>query len=128
MTASWKSEIARRPLIAGALGVLGIAVVGGAAYEVPLLFRRRYPPTPFDDLLDRLSDRESARRLGAAVLRMGPAFDAGVAAQKLRTEFAQKPLAEIVETDLSENRLVEVQGWVLPMALTQLCALAATVP
>jgi hypothetical protein len=124
MTTAPKSVIGRRPLIAG-LATFGVAILGGALYELPGLFRRRYPKTPFDDLLDRLADRASAARLGAEVLRTSSNFDVQAEAGKLRVSFAGASLADVTASDLAADHIDEVRGWVLPDTLTRLCALAA---
>lgn len=129
----WKNEIARRPLIASLLGLVGIVLVGGAAVELPALFHPRYKPGPYDDLLAKLSDRDSASRLGAAVLRERAATQGAAplnlseAARGLRSALAGKPLAELVVSDLEQGStgLIEVQGWVLPASLVALSILAA---
>ncbi len=125
MTPRWKTEIARRPLLAGLLGVFGVAAAGGAVYESRALFRKRYRPTPFDDLLSSLPDRDAAIRVGVAILAEEPGFDARKTALQLREEIGEKPLADVVAKDIGENRMVEIKGWVLPETLAKLCALAA---
>jgi hypothetical protein len=125
MTWRRKTEVARRPLLAGLLGVLGVAAVGGAVYESGALFRKRYRPTPFDDLLSSLPDRDAAIRVGAAILAEEPGFDARKTAQQLRQEIGEKPLADVAAMDIDESRMVEIKGWVLPETLAKLCALAA---
>src|SRR3954468_19742384 len=55
----------RRTLIAGATAV-GAAVAAGL-YRFTDLFVKHYPPTPYDDVLAALADREQAARLGTLV-------------------------------------------------------------
>lgn len=123
MSGDWKSRIARRPLLASLAGVLGVAAVGGLAYETSSLFRRPYRPTPYDDLLTQLPDRDSAAKLGTAVLKHG--FDAKSAADALRHKLGHASLAQVVERDIARGELVEIHGWLLPVTLTTLAALAA---
>ncbi|MGD0866182.1 MAG: hypothetical protein ABSA49_11570 [Rhizomicrobium sp.] len=123
MTKDWTSAISRRPVLAGILGVLGIAVVGGIAYEASP--RRRYKPSPFDDLLSKLSDRENASRVGAEVVRGTPGFNADRTKRSLRAKLADATLGDAISADLARDRLVEVRGWVLPETFASLCALAA---
>lgn len=122
---SWKSDIARRPVLAAVLGALGIGVAGGLIYEVPTLFHRRYPRTPFDDLLSLLADRESATKLGAAVLAVRPGFDPQAEASALRRKIGDGSLAQAVADDIASNHLVEIHGWLIPATLASLSALAA---
>ena len=125
MTGEWKSAISRRLVLSGILGALGLVALGGIAFEASELSRQRYKPSPFDDLLAKLPDRDSASRLGAAVIAETPGFSATRAARKLQTELAAASLADVLSADLAQNRMVEVRGWTLPATLADLCALAA---
>jgi hypothetical protein len=132
MTAGWKSEVARRPLLAAVLGLAGLAAIGGIAYEAPSLFRRRYKPTPYDDLLSQLPDREGAAKLGKAAIAqlqadsdVGPVFDAKAVAYELRTGPGKGSLARATAADIAQGRLVEIHGWLLPLSLVLVAGLAA---
>lgn len=122
---SWKSDIARRPLLAALLGAVGIGVAGGLIYEAPALFHRRYRRTQFDDLLSLLADRESAAKLGAAVLAAQPGFEPQSEAAALRRKIGEGTLAQAVADDIAHDRLVEIHGWLVPATLASLSALAA---
>ena len=122
----WKSRIARRPFLAGLFGLVGLGLIGGAAYEAAHIVKRRYPPTAFDDLLSLLDDRDSAARVGAAVLAGAPEFDVRKVARELRRRIGGKPLAEILAADVAQGRFAEVSGWLLPETLARLCGLAAS--
>ncbi len=125
MTQDWKSAISRRPVLSGLIAALSLAIAGGIAFEVPKFSRRRYKPSPYDDLLANLPDRENAARIGAAVIAESPAFDANQTARALGKSLADNSLAGVVSADLAQGRMDEVRGWLLPHTLTQLCALAA---
>lgn len=132
---SAKLDISRRPLLAGIMAVLGLGAAGGLLYEVPRLFGRRYPRTPYDDLLDQLGDRESAARLGRAALAEIPAnsgiavlLDPEKAAEALRQGPAQGSIARAVELDIVQGRVAEVHGWILPLSLLSVAAIAAKAP
>jgi hypothetical protein len=125
MTQDWKSAISRRPVLSGLIAALGLALAGGIVFEVPKFSRRRYKPSPYDDLLANLPDRENAARIGAAVIAESPAFDANQTAQELGKNLAATSLADMLEADFAQGRMDEVRGWLLPQTLTQLCALAA---
>jgi len=124
MTSVWKSKIARRPLLAAIAGAIGLGVVGAAVYELPHLFRRRYPPTPYDDLINLLPDRENARVLGAHVSKSVFVSSVGADIRGFRRHYGQKTLPDIVQLDLEEGRVVSVAGWVLPTGLAILCDFA----
>jgi hypothetical protein len=124
MTQDWKSAISRRPVLSGILAALGVAVVGGVAYEAPH-WSRHYKPSPFDDLLAKLPERDNAGRVGAALIAESPGFNAESSARALRAKLASTSLGDAVSDDLVQDRVVEVRGWILPQTLSDLCALAA---
>lgn len=89
------------------------------------VFGRRYPRTKFDDLLDQLTDRESAAKLGRAAIAETPHFDVKTAARALRTGSGEGSIAHAMDTDIAQGRLVIVQGWVLPESLVLVASIAA---
>jgi len=125
MSAAARASIARRPLLKGLLAAAGVAAAAIAAVEGPRLFAPRYAPSPFDDVLAQLPDRENAIRLGAAFLTSVKHFDAAATAGLLRARLRGHSLAATMNDDLLEARLSEARGWVLPESLALLCALAA---
>ena len=128
---SAKTGIARRPLLASALGIFGVAVAGGAIYEGTRLFGRRYPRTKFDDLLDQLPDRESAAKLGHAALAQAqtdiPLPSPAAIAHEMRTGASGGSVARAVNADIAQGRIVTIQGWLLPMSLVEMATIAASV-
>lgn len=128
MSVADKMPISRRPLISGLLGA--IALAGLAAFEAPRLFpklfERHYPPTPFDDLLAMLPDRENAIRLGVILVPDMPrGTGARMLAASLRRKIGGHSLTLAIAGDLKRGELVEAQGWLLPGSLAELCVLAA---
>ena len=117
-------RISRRTVVAGG-GVAATLFAVALGLTLPKLFGRRYAPTPYDDLLAQLVDRDEAARVGAAVRIAEPGFNAKAVARELRQRFEQRNLAEVSDADIREGRLAEVNGWVLPESLAQLCTLAA---
>jgi hypothetical protein len=132
---SWTTGIARRPVLASLAGLLGIAAAGGLVYEGAYVFGRRYPHTKFDDLLDQLPDRESAAKLGRAVIAQIhshtdvpiPAMAPRAIAADLRTGAGQGSIPRAMAAEIAQGRLVAIQGWVLPLSLVQVSVLAAEV-
>jgi hypothetical protein len=122
---SLKTNIARRPLLASVLGIAGLAIVGGGFYEGLRDTARRYPRTPYDDLLYKLADRESAKALGAQVLAERKPFDPKAVAETLRSRLTGKELADVLEAGIRSGGVTELRGWVIPQTLADLCALAA---
>jgi hypothetical protein len=113
---------ARRNVIAG-VAAAGAAVVAGL-YRFTDLLVKHYAPTPFDDVLAALADREQAARIGAFVPDM-PAPQ--TLAARLRALLTPDGLASAVKADLADGRLEEVDGWLLPQSVALLSALAAKV-
>jgi hypothetical protein len=108
----------RRTVIASVVAA-GAAVTAGL-YRFTDLFVKHYPPTPYDDVLSRLSDRDPAIRFGAAV-RGAP--DTPALAARLRAMPADVTAA--AGADIAANRLAEVDGWLVPESVMLLAALAA---
>lgn len=115
--------VGRRRLLTGILVLLGAA--GGLIYEYPRLIGRRYPRTPYDDLLAQLGDRERAAKLGTAVIAARPDFGAQAAAQALRSGLGRGSIARAVSADIAQGRLSTVQGWLLPESLILVSGIAA---
>jgi len=104
----------------------GIAVAAGAlGYETWRVFRKHYPPTPYDDLLDLLSDREAAKRVGAAFILEHTDFMAADAAKALRARIAHRSLATVLGEEVRRGELTEAGHWLMPPTLIGLCAIAA---
>ncbi|HEV2561809.1 MAG TPA: hypothetical protein VGT78_06680 [Rhizomicrobium sp.] len=116
------SGISRRPFLASALALIGVAAVGGGAYEFGL-FRKHF--SKYGDLLNALDNPDNAEQVGSAVLATMPDFDAVKTAGDLRTRIGKKSLADVLIADAQANRVIEASGWVLPETLALLCALAA---
>jgi hypothetical protein len=112
----------RRDAIA-AVTAVGLAAAAGV-YRFTDVIVRHYPPTPYDDLLDRLTDREQAIRLGA---RLDGDFDVTHQAAQLRAGLDGHDLGAVVSADIGAGRLVEIAGWVVPESLAMLAALASKV-
>ena len=122
---SWKSEISRRPLLAGLVGLLGLGAAGGAAYEAMRFTGEEHTPGAYDDLIVKLSDRDSAKAVGQAVIDDLPKFNSAAVARILRRKIGKNKLASVTVGDLANGRLAEADGWVLPESVALICALAA---
>jgi len=103
-------------------GVLAAAALG---YEAVRLLVPRHPPSPFDDLLALLPDRDAAAQVGLAYLGEHPHFDSKTAAHLLRKQIGSQPLASVLQADIARARLAEVEHWLLPETLALLSAIAA---
>jgi len=112
----------RRTLIGG-IAAAGAVLVAGL-YRFSDLFVKHYPPTPYDDVLGALADREEAVKFGVLV-RGAPG--ASALAEKLRSILKPNGLTGAARSDIAAGRLVEVDGWVVPESVALLSALAAKV-
>jgi hypothetical protein len=126
MSDEWKTALSRRPLLAALGALVGIGVVGGAVYEGGHVLFRSAPKGPYGDLLVGLGDADTAARVGRVAMTGMPGFRASAVAGRLRGRLAGKPLAAVLMQDASEGRIDEVEDWVLPRTLAELCALAAS--
>ena len=117
-----KDLLSRRNIVIGAGGAV---VVAGIAVGASRLFGTHHAPTPYDDLLTRLADRDGAAAVGKAVLLESDSFDPATAAEMLRAKLGRATLTEIAGEDAAAERLMEAHGWVLPQAVAELCELAA---
>ena len=128
-------KLSRRTLTFGAIAVAGAAVVAGAIYEVPKLFKRRARGENAD-LANLLADPDQAAVVGRAIraqMDPGPSVDAGVANDNLIREFAaetrkrlkHETLQYLLQKDTAaRGTLTEVGGWVMPATLALLCVMA----
>jgi hypothetical protein len=111
----------RRTFIGGVVAA-GAAVAAGL-YRFTDLFVKHYPPTPYDDVLAQVVDREHAAQLG----RHAGDFDLPRDAVALRQQLAGSTLKSAAEGDIATGRLVEVEGWLVPQTVARISALAAKV-
>ena len=101
------------------IGFGAIAVLGAAGIGYRHIFGRWYAPTPYDDLLHQIVDREPAARLGRSMARADVAAVAG----KLRQPgFA---LSKRARSDAAGGRVVEAGGWIVPETVALYASLAA---
>lgn len=114
--------ISRRGFTLGAATVAGVALIAGAVYEIPKLFKHR-ARGQHADLVNHLADPEQAAIVGRAV-HLDASEDS--IANELKKRFAKNTLAELAAEDATKiERTAEADGWVLPLAVAQLCTLAA---
>jgi hypothetical protein len=118
-------DIPRRPLLIALGAVVGVGIIGGGLYESGLLGRHFHSAAGYEDLLSGLGDRQAANRLGDALLADAGTFETTRIAHELRKHIAHRPLAAVLADDLTQDRVVEVQGWILPETLAFLCGLSA---
>ena len=115
-------KVSRRDaLIAGG----GAAVLAAAGVGGRFLLRKRHAPSPYDDLLALLDERDADAQIGETVLAEVEEFDPKAVADQLRARIAKRPLGVVLAEDVADGRVVEAGGWVLPETLGLLCALAA---
>jgi hypothetical protein len=112
---------ARRNFIAGIVAA-GAAVAAGL-YRFTNLLVKHYAPTPYDDVLAQLVDREQAVKLGARITRT---LDPKMLAAQLRPALAPG-LTAAATADVAAARMTEVDGWLLPQSVALLAALSSRV-
>ena len=107
----------------GGLAAAAIAAVGGVAAWKFHWFAKHYAPTPYDDLLKQIIDREPASKLGAVAVRAMPDFDIKRLAARLRQP--GNALAIRAPLDAGQNRVSEIGGWLVPESVALYAALAS---
>ncbi len=112
----------RRTLLLGGSALL-LAASGGAAWQAGL-FGKRYPPTPYDDVLGRLRGRDAMAAFGAQA--MGADFAPDAAAARLRTLLGRDGLEATALRDAGEGRVVEAARWLVPESMALMAMLAAS--
>ena len=117
-----KELLTRRNILIGAGGAV---VLAAASFEGGRLLRKRYAPSPYDDLLALLEDRDADAQIGEAVLADIDDFDAKSVSASVRERIGKRRLAQVMIDDAGDGRLLEANGWVMPETLALLCALAA---
>ena len=117
-----KELFTRRRILIGAGGA---AVLAAAAFEGSRLLRKRYAPSPYDDLLALLDDRDADAQIGEAVLAEIDDFDAKAVSADVRERIGKRSLSQVMIEDAGDGRVLEANGWVMPETLALLCALAA---
>ena len=115
-------KLSRRSLTIGGIAAGGTAIIAGAVYEVPKLFKRR-PHGEYADLVSKLSDPEKAAIVGRVMQDRGSLTKEEIS--ELKAALGANSLADIATADAKKDQLAEANGWVLPATLATLCALAA---
>ena len=105
------------------LGGMAAALLAGGAVWKFRLFGKHYPPTPYDDLLSQIEDREPAVIFGGRARKSLPGA-AQIAAQLRRDG---RMLRDRAKAEPDENQVTEVAGWVVPQSVALYAALAAQV-
>jgi hypothetical protein len=112
-------SLSRRTLTFGGIAAAALAAAG-AWYELPRLFKGASRRA---DIVGRLADPRQAAILGRAVALDG--IEEG-AANDLQDKLRRTPLAQMLAEDAADPaRVVEAGGWVIPLTLAEICALAA---
>lgn len=79
--------------------------------------------SPYNDLIAKLGGRDASGRFGRAVPERSQ--DLPSIAAQLRESLKSRTLAELSRQELSDGRVVEVGGWLVPRSFALLCGLAA---
>jgi hypothetical protein len=119
---SERTRISRRIAVGAVAAFAGLAI---AVREVPKLLGHRHRSGPFADVLSAIDDPDSAAQFGRSCLAACQGFEPQVVANLLRARLKNLPLADLMQKEASEARIVEVGGWIIPESLALLCALEA---
>jgi hypothetical protein len=113
--------IQRRGMIVGAA-----LLAAGTTLGLNLLLRRKhYPPTPYDDVLGKLADRDWAEKFGAQTMTAD--FRAETAAARLRSLLGSGDLESAALREAQQGRLVEAAKWLVPESVALMAMLSAKV-
>jgi len=112
-------KLSRRTLTIGGIAAAGAALVAGAVYELPRLFKHR-AKGGHAELVDLLDDPDQAAVVGRAV------HGEELAEGDLKKRLAGRTLPAVMVEDCARiDRMAEAGGWVIPNTLAELCILAA---
>jgi hypothetical protein len=103
-----------------AFGASVLALLGAGAF----IYRhagRWYAPTPYDDLLHQITDRQPAAALG----KLTGMTDTGPDRLAARLRQPGFKLAERARADAAAGRVVEADGWLVPETVALYAALAS---
>ena len=120
-------RITRRGMTVGGIVAIGAAIVAGGIFEGPRLFKRRARGR-YAKIVNQLDNLESAALVGKSVEMITPdgTSMAEEAARDLKTRLAKQPLSALMNDDASAlQNMAEANGWVIPLALAEICVLAA---
>ncbi|MDE2466854.1 MAG: hypothetical protein KGO02_24535 [Alphaproteobacteria bacterium] len=115
----------RTLLVTGTGAALGLGTAAALTYGFGL-WRRPWPSSPYDDLLERLPVEDGATVLGQAVQKALPGLHDGTVAAQLRRRLNGTSLRELVRKDAAERQVVTISGWIMPRSVAEICALAAS--
>jgi hypothetical protein len=102
-----------------------MAALGAGALGYRHILGPWYAPTPYDDLLHQIVDRQPAALLGKTAVKTMPHFEVASLAARLRGPgFA---LSRRARGDAANGRVVEAGGWIVPESVALYSALAAEV-
>ena len=118
-------RLTRRRLISGSGALIGLGTAAALTFGFGL-WHGPWASSPYDDLLDRLPVVAGALTLGRAVRQALPALDDRATAASLRRRLAGMSLRKLAREDAEHRHVVEVSGWILPLSVAELCALAAS--
>ncbi len=120
-------KISRRGMTIGGAVAIGAALVAGGIFEGPRLFKRRARGR-YAEIVNQLENPENAALLGKSVDMVVPEgmTMSEEAARDLKTRLAKQSLSALMKDDTNAlESMAEANGWVIPLALAEICVLAA---
>ena len=118
-------QLTRRRLVTGSGALIGLGSAAALTFGFGL-WHGPWASSPYDDLLNQLPVEAGAVTLGRAVRQALPALDDSRVAASLRRRLMGASLRKLASKDALHRQVVEVSGWILPLSVAELCALAAS--
>lgn len=118
-------QLTRRRLISGGGALIGLGSAAALTFGFGL-WHGPWASSPYDDLLNQLPLEAGAVTLGRAVRQALPALNDRKVAAQLRHRLMGASLRKLARADAQHRQVVEVSGWILPLSVAELCALAAS--
>lgn len=118
-------DLTRRTLVTAGGALIGLGAAAGLTFGFGL-WQGPWASSPYKDLLDQLPLETGAVTLGRAVRQALPNLDDSAAAANLRHRLAGTSLRRLARKDAEQRRVVDASGWILPLSVAELCALAAS--
>jgi hypothetical protein len=121
-------KLSRRTMALGGALAVSAAIAAAGFLDFPRLARRR-AHGPYAEIVNKLSNPALAATVGRTI-KQNPSGAAPVstraAASDLAARLANHSISELMANDASAiERIVEADRWAIPLALAEICALAA---
>jgi hypothetical protein len=110
----------------GGIAAVGAVIVAGGVFEGRQLFKHRASGR-YAEIVNQLDNPEAAALIGKSVEMITPdgVTMADEAARDLKARLAKQPLSALMADDAAVlETMAEAGGWIIPLALAEICILA----